>query len=116
MAQLLYRQLTRTSERATLRHAACHERLLDKDLCPTGGIDKVPALVFAGEHDCASSPDDNRAVAATIAGSAFLLMRNAAHMAHLEREPEYADLVTRLLHDVPCRTFPIARPAVARKG
>ncbi|AJC61036.1 alpha/beta hydrolase [Streptomyces sp. 769] len=106
VARLLERQLMRTSQSAALRYAACHERLLGTDLYPPGGIDGVPALVFTGEHDCASSPEENRAVADTIAGCAFALIRDADHMAHLEREAEYADLVTRFLHDRPVHDLP----------
>ncbi|MYT29873.1 alpha/beta fold hydrolase, partial [Streptomyces sp. SID8354] len=106
VARLLERQLMRTSQSAALRYAACHERLLDTDLYPSGGIDGVPALVFTGEHDCASSPEENRAVATTIAGCDLLLIRDADHMAHLEREAEYADLVTRFLRDQPVRDLP----------
>ncbi|QHC23117.1 alpha/beta fold hydrolase [Streptomyces sp. GS7] len=109
VARMLERQLMRTSYSAALRHAACHERLLDVDLYPPGGIDTVRTLVFTGEHDCTSSPEENRAVAATIADAAFLLIRDADHMAHLERDAEYADLVTRFLRDRPLRDLPYCR-------
>ncbi|WP_267890179.1 alpha/beta fold hydrolase [Streptomyces sp. NRRL F-4489] len=109
VARLLERQLLRTSQSAALRYAACHERLLDTDLYPPGGISGVPALVFTGEHDCASSPAENAAVAATIDGCAFALIRDADHMAHLERDAEYADLVTRFLRDESVRGLPYCR-------
>ncbi|MFF4953380.1 alpha/beta fold hydrolase [Streptomyces chattanoogensis] len=109
VARLLERQLLRTSQSAALRYAACHERLLDTDLYPPGGIAGVPALVFTGEHDCASSPEENSAVAATISDCAFALIRDADHMAHLEREAEYADLVTRFLRDQPVQGLPYCR-------
>ncbi|MEW1657675.1 MULTISPECIES: alpha/beta hydrolase [unclassified Streptomyces] len=112
-ARLLERQLMRTSQSAALRYAACHERLLDTDLYPPGGITGVPALVFTGEHDCASSPAENQAVAATIEDCVFVLLRDADHMAHLEREAEYADLVTRFLRDQSVRDLPYCTPAPA---
>ncbi|GAA2274575.1 hydrolase [Streptomyces ruber] len=81
------------------RYIASHRLLLDQELYPPGGLDGVPALVFTGEHDQTSTPEEARAVAATISGSTFLLIKNADHMAHLEREAEYADLVIRFIHD-----------------
>ncbi|MFB7629670.1 alpha/beta fold hydrolase [Streptomyces sp. NPDC056149] len=100
----------RDSQSAALRYATCHERLLDTDFCPPGGISGVPALVFTGEHDCTSTPAENEAVAATIEDCTFLLLRDADHMAHLEREAEYADLVTRFLRDQPVHGLPYCVP------
>ncbi|MFS8198386.1 alpha/beta fold hydrolase [Streptomyces sp. CWNU-52B] len=101
VARMLHRQFARITPAEARRHAVCHQRLLGPDPLPPGGIDAVRALVFTGEHDDVSTPDENRAVAAAIAGSTFLLVREADHMVHLEREAEYADLVLRFLTDLP---------------
>lgn len=121
--RLLCRQFLRTSPAETLRNAACHRRLLDADLIPGGGIRGVPALVFTGEHDITTTPDDNRSVAATIEGAAFVLLRHADHMAHLERDREYAELVLRFLRDLPLDGLPfctdpeyLPRPSARRAG
>lgn len=110
VSRLLHREFARLTRREALRHAACHARLLDRDLIPPGGIPSVPALVFTGEHDSMSTPAENRAVAASIPNSTFVLVRNADHMLHLEREAEYADLVTRFVRDGPLRDLPYCTP------
>ncbi|MEU5698212.1 alpha/beta fold hydrolase [Streptomyces aurantiacus] len=101
VARMLHRQFARITPAEARRHAVCHQRLLGTDPLPFDRIDAVRALVFTGEHDDVSTPDENRAVAAAIAGSTFLLVRDADHMVHLEREAEYADLVLRFLTDQP---------------
>ncbi|GGX80523.1 alpha/beta fold hydrolase [Streptomyces fructofermentans] len=101
VARLLHRQFARITPAEARRHAVCHQRLLGPDPLPSESIEAVRALVFTGEHDDVSTPEENRAVAAAIAGSTFLLVRDADHMVHLEREAEYADLVLRFLTDRP---------------
>ncbi|MFI1212364.1 alpha/beta fold hydrolase [Streptomyces sp. NPDC020802] len=101
VARLLHRQFARITPAEARRHAVCHQRLLGSDPLPSENIDAVRALVFTGEHDDVSTPDENRAVAAAIAASTFVLVRDADHMVHLEREAEYADLVLRFLTDIP---------------
>ncbi|WP_221353461.1 alpha/beta fold hydrolase [Streptomyces beigongshangae] len=110
VARMLHRQFVRVTPAEARRHAVCHQRLLDGDPLPQAGIDTVRALVFTGEHDDVSTPDENRAVAAAITGSTFLLVRDADHMVHLEREAEYADLVLRFLTDLPLDDLPYTTP------
>ncbi|MBT2482977.1 alpha/beta fold hydrolase [Streptomyces sp. ISL-94] len=98
---------------AASRYIAYHRPLLDQDLYPPGGLHGLPALVFTGEHDNVSTPDQNRAVAATISGSTCLMIKNADHMAHLEREAEYADLVIRFIHDLPLNGLSYCTPPLA---
>ncbi|MFJ2259172.1 alpha/beta fold hydrolase [Streptomyces sp. NPDC087844] len=108
VARLLHRQFARITPAAARRHAVCHRRLLAADPLPSERIDAVRALVFTGEHDDVSTPDENRAVAAAIADSTFLLVHDADHMVHLEREAEYADLILRFLTDLPLDGLPYA--------
>jgi pimeloyl-ACP methyl ester carboxylesterase len=109
VARLLERQLMRTPQSNARNSVSGYVRLFDTELYPPGGIDGIPALVFTGEHDCITSPEETQAVATTIAGCTFLLIRDTDHMAHLEREAEYADLVTRFLRDQPVRDLPYCR-------
>ncbi|MEV2201235.1 alpha/beta hydrolase [Streptomyces fradiae] len=115
--RLLRRQALRTTWRQARRHAACHRRVLAPRLIPPGGVEGVPALVFTGEYDLTTTPEQNGAVAATVAGSRLVLIREADHMAHLECDAEYADLVLRFLRDEPldglsyCDTYEV--PALA---
>ncbi|MDQ1033832.1 pimeloyl-ACP methyl ester carboxylesterase [Streptomyces sp. V3I8] len=108
VARMLHRQFARITPAEARRHAVCHQRLRAADLLPSAAVDAVRALVFTGEHDDVSTPDENRAVAAAIAHSTFLLVHDADHMVHLEREAEYADLVLRFLTDLPLDDLPYA--------
>ncbi|MFD7612469.1 alpha/beta fold hydrolase [Streptomyces sp. NPDC059828] len=107
VSRMLHRQLLEFPRQALLRFADYHQRLIiDRELLPPGGIQGVKALVLTGEHDQASPPDQGRAVAATITGSTFLLMKNADHLVHIEREAEFADLISRFLTDAPLDALP----------
>ncbi|MFD7711349.1 alpha/beta fold hydrolase [Streptomyces sp. NPDC059786] len=110
VARLLRRQFVRITPYEARRNAVCYDRLLGMAPIPRAVIDSVPALVFTGEHDHASTPAENRAVAATIRDAAFVLVRDADHMVHLEREAEYADLVLRFLTDLPLEELPYCTP------
>ncbi|KAA0940161.1 alpha/beta fold hydrolase [Streptomyces apricus] len=108
VARMLHRQFARITPAEARRHAVCHQRLRAADPLPATALDAVRALVFTGEHDDVSTPDENRAVAAAITDSTFLLVHGADHMVHLEREAEYADLVLRFLTDLPLDGLPYA--------
>ncbi|WP_320781215.1 alpha/beta hydrolase [Streptomyces sp. CRN 30] len=103
------------------RYVTSHRLLLDEELYPPGGLHGIPTLVFTGEHDQTSTPDENRAVAATITDSTFTLIKNADHMVHLEREAEYADLVLRFIQDRSlegldyCTPLERLKPSAARR-
>lgn len=76
----------------------------------SGGLSGVPALVFAGEHDTVTSPDRQRAFAATIEGSRFLTIGDSDHWVVLERPDDVADLVARFFTDRPLEAAPALRP------
>ncbi len=65
----------------------------------SGGLSGVPALVFTGEHDTVTSPERQRAFAATIRGSRFTMIRDADHWVVLEKAEEVADLALRFFTD-----------------
>lgn len=72
----------------------------------SGGLTGVPALVFAGEHDTVTSPERQRAFAATIEGSRFLMIGECDHWVVLERPDDVADLVARFFTDRPLEPAP----------
>ncbi|MEU1468179.1 alpha/beta fold hydrolase [Streptomyces sp. NPDC005761] len=76
----------------------------------SGGLSGVPALVFAGEHDTVTSPERQRAFAATIEGSRFLTIGDSDHWVVLERPDDVADLVARFFTDRPLEAAPALRP------
>ncbi|GAA2637407.1 alpha/beta fold hydrolase [Actinomadura fulvescens] len=72
---------------------------------PDGRYDG-PALVFTGELDAMTHPQACREFAATLTQSVFATIRQADHMAHLERIDEVADLVRRFITDQPLEGLP----------
>ncbi|MFG2627415.1 alpha/beta fold hydrolase [Streptomyces sp. NPDC048473] len=72
----------------------------------SGGLTGVPALVFAGEHDTVTSPERQRAFAATIEGSRFVTIGESDHWVVLERPDDVADLVARFFTDRPLEPAP----------
>ena len=72
----------------------------------SGGLTGVPALVFAGEHDTVTTPERQRAFAATIEGSRFLTIGESDHWVVLERPDDVADLVARFFTDRPLEPAP----------
>ncbi|WP_406012694.1 alpha/beta hydrolase [Streptomyces sp. NBC_00984] len=82
----------------------------------SGGLAGVPALVFAGEHDTVTSPERQRAFAATIEGSRFVTIGESDHWVVLERPDDVADLAARFFTDRPLEAAPglAALPAQSR--
>lgn len=85
-----------------------------------GGTYDGPALVCTGEFDALTPPEACREFAASLTQSTFATIRQADHMAHLERIDECADLVRRFITDQPLdglpylaslERFPEPRPA-----
>ncbi|MEU9531736.1 pimeloyl-ACP methyl ester carboxylesterase [Streptomyces sp. KhCrAH-43] len=88
-------------------------RALDHHPDFSGGLSGVPALVFAGEHDTVTSPERQRAFAATIEGSRFLTIGESDHWVVLERPDDVADLVARFVTDLPLESAPALLPLAA---
>ncbi|MGP3632592.1 alpha/beta fold hydrolase [Streptomyces sp. 24-1644] len=103
------RELARRYVRRSFLHALTHSphapetlrRALGDRPDFAGGLSGVPALVFAGEHDTVTSPERQRAFAATIEGSRFLTIDRSDHWVVLERPDDVAELVTRFFTDQP---------------
>ncbi|MEU8674580.1 alpha/beta hydrolase [Streptomyces sp. NPDC048560] len=113
------RELARRYVRRSFLHALTHSphapetlrRALGDRPDFSGGLSGVPALVFAGEHDTVTSPERQRAFAATIEGSRFLTIDRSDHWVVLERPDDVAELVTRFFTDRPLeRDRPAALP------
>jgi pimeloyl-ACP methyl ester carboxylesterase len=95
---LVYRYVKRS-----MLHVAVHvpdvldylQRSLISSPSFDGGLSGVPALVFTGEHDSITTPDRQRAFAATIRGSRFVAIGDSDHWVVLERAADVADLALR---------------------
>ncbi|MEU8959479.1 alpha/beta hydrolase [Streptomyces sp. NPDC048518] len=64
-----------------------------------GGLTGVPTLVFCGEHDTVTTPEQQRAFATTIEGSRFVTIPDADHMLLMERPETVISLVTSFITD-----------------
>lgn len=71
-----------------------------------GGAYEGPVLLFTGEFDVLTPPRACREFAATFSDAAFATIRQADHMAHLERIDEVADLVCRFITDQALEDLP----------
>jgi 3-oxoadipate enol-lactonase len=96
-----HRAQTVTSMRAAFvatnaeAYARCCEAIAAMDLRPSLSHIRCPTLVFHGADDHAILPEHGAAIAAAIAGSRFVPVDRAAHLATIER----ADVTTALLLD-----------------
>ena len=70
----------------------------------------VPALVFTGEHDPFTPPDDGREVARTFTTSAFTTLRHADHFCLLEQPRAALRLISRFVQELPLDDVPGCAP------
>lgn len=97
-ARVLADQLSSSQHDPLVRYVLDRGALLLHTPLPPGGLTGVPALVGVGEYDTATTVADNRAVAATISGAAFVVMQHADHLLHMERDTDFATLISHFLH------------------
>lgn len=76
-------------------YARCCEAIALMDLRPELGLIRCPTLVISGVGDQAIPPEQGAEIAAAVAGSRFVRVERAAHLAPIER----ADIITPLLLD-----------------
>ncbi len=70
----------------------------------------VPALIFTGEHDPYTPPDEGREVARAFIGSAFTTLRQADHFCLLERPRTALGLISRFFRGLPLEDVPGCTP------
>lgn len=93
-ARILHANLRRMTDAELRQYAANTSRLLRHDPVElTPRILGPEALVFTGEHDCFTVPDDGREVALGFERAWFTLVERADHLFHIER----FDVVAQLL-------------------
>ncbi|MEW2033519.1 alpha/beta hydrolase [Streptomyces roseifaciens] len=98
-------QLAASSGDPLIRYVHDRGFLLLHDPLPPGGLRGLPSLVGVGEFDTATTVADNRAVAGTISGATFVVLKNADHLLHMERDADFAALVTLFLDGRPLGTL-----------
>ena len=83
------------------RYQGTTRRAVEHPVIEPGGIRGVPTLCMTGEHVSVSLAQDTRALAATIEGSVFTLLRETDHLSFLERPDEWAETIVRFITDQP---------------
>ncbi|MGX4692152.1 alpha/beta fold hydrolase [Streptomyces sp. JNUCC 63] len=110
VARLLYRQfMNQTPDE--LRKALEHNTRLTTHGCYEPlPVPDVPSLVFTGEYDTLCTPQMGREVAAAMPSARFTTVKEADHLAPVERQQEVADLIGRFCTDRPIDDLPYCTP------
>jgi pimeloyl-ACP methyl ester carboxylesterase len=108
--QLLYNQLRRLPDAEKERHIVnayhlLHHPDLEVSLPPT-----VKKLIFTGEYDRFTHPEDGRKIASQLPNTAFTTIRGADHLAHIEQRQTLLSLLSKFLRDEPLDTLPGINP------
>ena len=94
-------------------YAGCCDALAAMDLLPDLPRIRAATLVISAAGDEALPPSHGERIAAAIAGSRFVIVEGAAHLANIERPEEVNDLIRSHLL---ARDAPLARPAGGRRS
>ncbi|MGV9251264.1 alpha/beta fold hydrolase [Streptomyces sp. NPDC003697] len=106
VARLLHRQFT-TQTPDELKKALEHNtRLMTHGCYEDLPVPDVPYLVFTGEYDTLCTPEMGREVAAVMPAARFTTVKEADHLAPVERMEEVADLIGRFCTDRPIDDLP----------
>ena len=90
--------LVRMSETELRQYAANTLRLLRHDsLDLRATVDGPEALVFTGEHDVFTTPEDGEEIARAFARAWFTVVRRADHLFHIEQFDVVIDLLLRFM-------------------
>lgn len=101
VTRFLYRQFVEQSEREMKLWADHNARLATHEWFTAEPLPDVPLLVTTGEHDHLALPADGRVVAERFASALFTTIREADHLAPVERMEEFATLVSRFCASQP---------------
>ncbi|MET7637095.1 alpha/beta hydrolase [Streptomyces sp. NPDC005438] len=95
VTRFLYRQFLDQDERQLRLWLDHNERLVRHEWYRPAPRPTVPALVFTGEYDCLTPPEGGRELARQLPSARFTTLREADHLAPIERMEEFSELVGR---------------------
>ncbi|WP_370468559.1 alpha/beta fold hydrolase [Streptacidiphilus sp. P02-A3a] len=110
VSRLLYAQFMAQSDEEIMMSAEHNTRLMNHEWYRDEPLPAVPALVCTGEHDTLCTPAMGREVAAALPSAAFTTIKEADHLAPVERMAEFSDLVVRFCTDQPLSELPYCNP------
>lgn len=95
VARLLYQQFVNQTPDVLRKVLEHNTRLLTHGCYEPLPVPDVPSLVFTGEYDTLCTPQMGREVAAVMPSARFTTVKEADHLAPVERRQEVADLIGR---------------------
>lgn len=110
VSRLLHRQFVAQSEEEIRMSVEHNARLLSHDWYRDEPVPAVPTLVCTGEYDTLCTPELGREVAASLPAAAFTTIKEADHLAPVERMKEFSDLITRFCTRRPLTGLPYCNP------
>lgn len=93
VARFLRREFLDMDDEALAKWVEHNARLVAHDWYRSASMPEVPTLVVTGEYDTLTPPVEGRALAASLPSSSFTTIREADHLAPVERVGEFAELV-----------------------
>ncbi|MBY8878277.1 alpha/beta fold hydrolase [Actinacidiphila acidipaludis] len=106
VSRLLHRQFTQRTPAQAEMDLEHTRRLLSHDWYLPLPAPRVPALVLTGEHDSLTTPRIGREVAGCLEGAWFTTIKEADHLAPVERSDELSDVLLRFLSDTSIASLP----------
>ncbi|MBC3843231.1 hypothetical protein GXW82_32575 [Streptacidiphilus sp. 4-A2] len=110
ISRLLYAQFMAQTDEEMMMSAEHNTRLMSHDWYQDKPLPEVPALVCTGEHDTLCTPAMGREVAAVLPAAAFTTIKDADHLAPVERMAEFSDLIVRFCTGQPLTELPYCNP------
>lgn len=99
VSRLLYRQFTTRTDEQIRLDVEHNLRLMSHDWYAPGPVPPIPGLVVTGEHDSLTPPHMGRQAAECLSGAWFTTVKEADHLAPVERAAEVGDLIARFCTD-----------------
>ncbi|MCK5573421.1 MAG: hypothetical protein KAJ12_11705, partial [Bacteroidetes bacterium] len=104
--QILYNQLKRLPDAEKERHIVNAYHLLHHPDLKVSLPPSVKKLIFTGEYDRFTRPEDGRKIASQLPNTAFTTIRGADHLAHIEQRQTLLTLLSKFLRDEPLESVP----------
>ena len=93
VARFLRREFLDMDAEALAKWVEHNSRLVAHDWYRSAPIPAVPTLVVTGEYDTLTPPGEGRVLATSLPSASFTTIREADHLAPVERVGEFAELV-----------------------
>ncbi|MFF6993778.1 alpha/beta fold hydrolase [Streptomyces sp. NPDC008313] len=122
VSRLLYAQFMQQSPEELRMSVEHNARLLSHDWYRDEPVPSVPSLVFTGEHDTLCTPAMGREVASLLPAATFTTVKEADHLAPVERMAEFSELIARFFTGQPltglayCNALERLGTGVGRRG